>query len=140
METTVPMAKRVSPFLLAIIMITLALSLMSIYQGIHDYINDDATSGSFYLTMGVTTLAISTYLLFQTKKRVLKLGMEMPPLTTTLECQKCGFKNVRDFQRGDFVFKPLEEQCPKCNEKAMSIGSIFREVKEREKTRESRYS
>jgi len=140
METTVPVARRVSPFLLAIIMITLVLSLVSIYQGIDAYTQDKPENGSLFLTMGVTTLAISTYLLFQTKKRVLKLGMEMPPLTTTLECQKCGFKNVRDFQRGDYIFKQLEEQCPKCNEKAMSIGSIFREIKEKEKTKEPRYS
>jgi len=140
METTVPVAKRASPFLLAIIMITLVLSLMSIYQGIDAYTQDKPESGSLFLTMGVTTLAISTYLLFQTKKRVLKLTMEIPPLTTTLECEKCGFKNVRDFQRGDYVFKQLEEQCPKCNEKAMSIGSIFREIKEKEKAKEPRYS
>lgn len=135
MEATVPMARRISPFLVAIIMITLVLSLASIYQGINDYLNDDAASGSLFLTMGVTTLAVSTYLLFQTKKRVLKLSMEIQPLNTTVECQKCGFRNIRDFQRGDYIFKPIEDQCPKCNEKTMTIGSIFREVKEKEKAR-----
>jgi len=138
MEATAPVARRVSPLLLAIIMITLLLSLASIYYGIGAYSNGN--DGSFYLIMGLTTLAISTYLLFQTRRQVLKLSMGMPPLTTTLQCQKCGFKNVREFQRGDYVFKPLEEQCPKCNEKAMTIGSIFREAKEKEKAREAGYS
>jgi len=140
MGASVPVAKRVSPFLLAIIMVTLVLSLWAIYQGIDAYVQDKPESGSYFLIMGVTTLAISTYLLFQTRKHVLKLSVELPPLTTTLECQKCGFKNVRDFQRGDFVFKQLEDQCPKCNEKAMSIGSIFRVVKEKEKAKELRYT
>jgi len=135
MESTIPVARKISPFLLAIIMITFVLSLASIYYGIEAYTKNDP-SGSFYLTMGITTLALSTYLLFQTRKRILKLGMGMEPLTTTLECQKCGFKNIREFQRGDYIFKQLEDQCPKCNEKAMSIGSIFREVKEKEKARE----
>jgi len=143
MQATVPMARRMSPFLLAIILITLVLSLASIYNGIDAYTNStdvDDSAGSFYLTIGVTTLAVSTYLLLQTRRRIIKLGIALPPLNTTLECQKCGFKNVREFQRGDYVFKQMEDQCPKCNEKAMSIGSIFREVKEKEKARETGYS
>jgi len=71
---------------------------------------------------------------------MLKLSIAIQPINTTVECQKCGFKNVREFQRGDYVFKPTEDQCPKCNEKTMSIGSIFREVKEKEKAREAGYS
>jgi len=137
MEASVSMARRISPFFLAIIMITLVLSLASIYYGIDSYTKKDSASGNLYLTMGVTTLAISTYLWFQTRRRMLKLGVQMQPLNTTMECQKCGFKNVREFQRGDYVFKHTEDQCPKCNEKTMTIGSIFREVKEREKAKET---
>jgi len=139
MEASVSMTKRISPFLLAIIMITLVLSLASIYEGIDSYTKNDSANGSLFLTMGVTTLVISTYLWFQTRKRLLKLHMGMQPLNTTLECQKCGFKNVREFQRGDYVFKRAEDQCPKCNEKTMSIGAIFREVKEKERARELGY-
>ena len=133
MEATVSMTRRISPFLLAIIMITLVLSLASIYEGIEAYSKNDSASGSLYLTMGATTLIITAYLWLQTRRRMLRLSMGMQPINTTLECQKCGFKNVREFQRGDYVFKHMEEQCPKCNEKTMTIGSIFREVKEKEK-------
>jgi hypothetical protein len=135
MNTTVPMARRISPFLLAIIMITFVLSLASIYAGIQDFAVGNQTEGGYFLTIGFSTLAISTYLLFQTKRRILRLGIDIQPMNTTLLCKKCGFRNIRDFQRGDYVFKPLEEPCPKCNEKAVTIGSIFREVKE--KTRET---
>jgi len=140
MEAAVPMARRVSPLLLTVLMIILVLSLASIYEGINYYMENDSASGSLYLTVGVTFLAISTYILFQTRQRVLRLGAAMQPLNTTLECQKCGFKNIRDFQQGDYVFKRTEDQCPKCNEKTMSIGAIFREVKEKEKAKETAYS
>jgi len=140
MQAAASVTRRTSPFLLAIIMITLVLSLASIYEGIDAYTKNDSASGSLYLTMGVTTLAISTYLWLQTRRRMLRLSMEMQPLNTTVECQKCGFKNIREFQRGDFVFKQTEDQCPKCNEKTMTIGSIFREVKEKEKAKEAGYS
>lgn len=139
MEASVSMARRISPFLLAIIMITVVLSLAVIYYGIDAYTKENSTAtdrltGNYFLIMGVATLAISTYLLLQTRRRMLKLSMAIQPINTTLECQKCGFKNIREFQRGDYVFKQTEDQCPKCNEKTMAIGSIFREVKEKEKT------
>jgi ribosomal protein L40E len=55
----------------------------------------------------------------------------LPPITTTIECRKCGFKSVREFQRGDYIFKEVEP-CQKCNEK-MLITAIYREVKEKPK-------
>jgi len=140
MEAAASMTRRISPFLLAILMIAFVLSLASIYAGFEAYIRNNSSEGSLYLTMGMTTLIISTYLWLQTRKHMLRFGMGMEPLNTTVECLKCGFKNVRDFQRGDYIFKHTEDQCPKCNEKTMTIGSIFREVKEKEKAREAGYS
>jgi hypothetical protein len=52
---------------------------------------------------------------------------------TTIECRKCGTKNTREFQRGDYVFKETEP-CQKCNDK-MLITAIYKEVKEKEKER-----
>jgi len=136
MNRSVPVTSKVSPFLLAIIMITLLLSLISIYQGINEYLVGDSSTGSFYMSIGAVTLALSAYMLLQTRKRMLRLmSMEMQPLSTTLQCQKCGFKNVREFQRGDFVFKQTDQACPKDNEK-MTISAIYREVKEKEKSKE----
>jgi LPXTG-motif cell wall-anchored protein len=140
MNTSVPTARRVSPFLLAILLITLLLSLVSIGFGTLDYLNGGALAGEqtdiLFMALGLAILALATYMLFQTRKRISKLGLEMQPLITTLLCQKCGFRNIRDFQRGDYVFKQTENPCPKCSEKAVVIGSIYREVKEKEKARE----
>jgi hypothetical protein len=52
---------------------------------------------------------------------------------TTIECRKCGSKSVREFQRGDYVFKELEP-CQKCPDDKMLITAIYKEVKEKEKT------
>ena len=137
MNRTVPVTRRVSPFLLAIILITLFLSMFSIYLGVNEYASDQNT-GTFYIGMGAVTLALSAYMLIQTRKRMLKLAsVEMQPMSTTLICQKCGLRNVRDFQRGDFVFKQTDQACPKDNEK-MLISAIFREVKEKEKAKQDR--
>jgi hypothetical protein len=56
-----------------------------------------------------------------------------PKVTTTVECRKCGVKSVRDFQRGDYVYKELEA-CQKCPDDKMIITAIYKEVKEKEKT------
>ena len=134
MSESVSQEKKISPIFLAIVFVVLALSFIAIYQGIVSYLNGDFYSGNLFITMGVTTIALLTYMVLQTRRRVLRLttGMPMQPITTTMQCSKCGFKNVRDFQRGDYIFKETEQQCPKCNEK-MSIAAIYREVKEKRK-------
>jgi ssDNA-binding Zn-finger/Zn-ribbon topoisomerase 1 len=124
--------KKISPILLAILLVALLLSVASIFQGVDMmFRTQNFDEGSFYLTLGATTLALSTYVLFQTRKRIWKLALKTQPITTTILCEKCGLKNVRDFQRGDYIFKEVEP-CPKCNEN-MVITSIYRVVNEKSK-------
>jgi len=127
-ETEAP--RRISSLFLAIIVITLALSVVAIFWGVEAYNSGDTGTGNSSMLIGVSGLALSAYMLFQTRRRTLQLSIKMQPVTTTLSCQKCGFKNLRDFQRGDFIFKEAEE-CPKCKEK-MQISSIYREAEEKE--------
>ena len=123
--------KKLSPILLGILLVVFLLSVFSIFLGVDAYLSGDAESGSTYMILGATTLALSSYVLFQTRKRILKSALKTQPVTTTILCEKCGLKNVRDFKRGDYIFKDVE-QCPKCTEK-MVISSIYREVKEKRK-------
>ena len=125
--------KKISPLLLVVVVITLVLALAFIYMGFTEFISNQVDNGSLNLTLGLAILAISTYMLFQTKRRPMKRGPEIQPLNTTVLCQKCGYKNIREFQRGDYILKQLDQPCPKCNEKGLSIGAIFREVKEKTK-------
>jgi len=127
-ETESP--RRISSLFIAIIVIVLALSTVAIFQGAEAYRIGETGTGHSFMLIGVSGLALSAYMLFQTRRRALQLTIKLPSVTTTLLCQKCGFKNLREFQRGDYIFKEAEE-CPKCKEK-MQIASIYREAEEKE--------
>jgi len=131
MSETAPSTRKFSFFFLAIVFITLALSIAAFFQAFDAYDVGQVESGHFFVLIGVSGLALSTYMVFQTRRRALRLTFKPPRIATTILCQKCGFKNIRDFERGDFIFKETEE-CPKCKEKT-KITSIFREVKEKKK-------
>jgi len=119
-------AKRMSLVSVAIILIALALSLIAFNQAIYAYmIEKDVNQGTYLLMMGVLGLSLSAYLLFQTRSRGPRFVFEPQRVSATTSCEKCGFKNVRDFQRGDYIFKGAEA-CPKCGD-GMMITSIYRE-------------
>jgi hypothetical protein len=130
-EQTNP-AARISSIVLLIILLTLAFSFTALVLALNIYATDEITAG-WLILIGFVGVGISTYWLLQLRRRVTKLKIELPPITTTIECRKCGFKKVREFQRGDYIFKE-GDQCQKCNEK-MLITAIYREVKETEKER-----
>ena len=131
-EKAEPPTRNISTFLLAMILMILVLAVAALYVGVQTYGNNpkDATAISLMM-IGFIGLALTAYMMLQTKRKPLRATFEIPQVVTTILCQKCGFKNVRDFQRGDYIFKEAEP-CPKCNEKMM-IASIYREVKEKER-------
>lgn len=123
---------RISSFVIMVVFVTLALSLAALIFAVSLFQDPNSLESAWtLLLLGFLGAAISTYVLFQTRRRLSQLKIVVPPVTTTIECRKCGFKNVREFQRGDYVFKELEP-CQKCDEK-MLITSIYREVKEKDK-------
>jgi len=129
---------RISSFVILIVFITLALSLVALIFAavlVGGYFNvaKDVTDGALLLALGILGIAISTYVLVETRRRLSKLKIVVPPVMTTVECRKCGVKNVREFQRGDYIFKETDP-CQKCNDK-MLITAIYKEVKEKEKER-----
>jgi hypothetical protein len=123
--------KGISPFFLILIFIVLALSILSLFLGMIAFIKEDMVNGSYYILIGFGTLLLSAYILFQIKRTLPQFTFEPERVATIILCNKCGFKSLRDFQRGDYILKEAEP-CPKCNEK-MIIASIYREVKEKEK-------
>ena len=123
---------RISPSALMTLFVVLVLSLAALVYGI-SILDQYPDIGYIVLLFGFLGAAIATYTLVQIRRRLSKLKIVIPPVTTTIECKKCSFKNVREFQRGDYIFKELEP-CQKCNDK-MLITAIYREVKEKEKDR-----
>ena len=132
-KATSSQATKISSLVLVVIFITLALSLTALYLAVNAYFMGDEMVSGYLLLIVALGVALSTYMLFQTRRRILRLRIKIPPVTTLIECRKCGFKSIREFQRGDYVFKEVEP-CQKCNEK-MIITAIYREVKEKEKER-----
>ena len=130
-QATAPTA-RISTFLLLVVFLTLALSFVALIFGA-TVVEQNTEASWVLLLLGFLGVALSTYVLFQTRRRLSKLKIVIPPVVTTIECKKCGFKNVREFQRGDYIFKE-GEPCQKCNDK-MLITAIYREVKDKEKSR-----
>jgi hypothetical protein len=121
---------KISSFVLLVIFITLALSLTALILAISAFSNNEIAT-YYLLLIGFLGVALSTYVLFQTRKRIKRLSIKIPSVTTTIECRKCGFKSIRDFQRGDYIFKEVDP-CQKCNEN-MLITAIYKEVEEKKK-------
>jgi len=121
---------KISSFVLLVIFITLALSLTALILAVNAFSYNEIAS-YYLLLIGFLGAALSTYVLLQTRKRMKRLSIKTPSVTTTIECRKCGFKSIREFERGDYIFKDVDP-CQKCNEN-MLITAIFREVEEKKK-------
>ena len=121
---------RISSFVLLVVFITLGLSLVALILSV-TIIGENSEASWLLLALGLVGVAISTYVLVETRRRMSKLKIVAPPVMTTIECKKCGVKKTREFQRGDYIFKETEP-CQKCNDK-MLITAIYREVKEKPK-------
>jgi len=114
-----------------IVLMVLALSIVALILAVSTFAENQPLATSL-LIIGFIAMAIAAYTLFQSRRRAVSMKIVAPQVMTTIECRKCGFKSVREFQRGDFVFKDLEK-CQKCDDKMM-ITAIYKEIKEKEKT------
>ena len=133
MQKTPPsQTTKMRSYVWIIIIVALAVSLVFLTSAIYLYEQNMEWAG-YLLLGGVLLLVMSTYVLFQARSRAFHKKIEAPPIMTTIECKKCGTKNTREFQRGDYIFKE-GEQCQKCNDKTL-ITAIYREVKEKDKER-----
>jgi len=123
---------RISTYLMMIVLIVLALSVVALVLSVQVFSEGNQIVAGYLLVIGFIAMGLSVYVLLQSRRHVTSMKIEAPKVMTTVECKKCGFKSVREYQRGDFVFKELEA-CQKCEDK-MLITAIYKEVKEKEKT------
>jgi hypothetical protein len=123
---------RISTYLMIIVLLVLALSVVALILSANAFIAGNEMVSVYLLVVGFIAMGLSFYVIFQSRKRATSMKIDAPKVMTTIECKKCDFKSVREFQRGDFVFKDLDA-CQKCSDK-MIITAIYKEVKEKEKT------
>ena len=128
-----PATNRISSFAFMIMVAVMVLSIVAFGLAAWAYLEDNVLYAIFLATTGVISLTLSTYMLLQSRRTAITMKLAPPKVTTTVECRKCGVKSVRDFQRGDYVYKELEA-CQKCSDDKMIITAIYKEVKEKEKT------
>ena len=130
MTDNIKPVRKISPFLLVIILIAFILSLSALFIAVQSIIEQTDILNSYsFLAIGFFGLALSVYMLLQTRGKPMHVTLELPRVITTLECPKCDFKNIRDFQKEDYIFKKTVP-CQKCNE-TMRITAIYREAKKK---------
>lgn len=94
-------------------------------------VDGNPSEGNYFIIIGIIGIAVSAYMLLRTKRGLPKKIQVPQRVSTTIQCEKCGFKKIRNFERGDYIYKEAET-CPKCNEKMM-IASIYRELRKENK-------
>ena len=126
--------KKISTYLTMIVLIVMALAVTALFIAAETYFVGDQLAAGVLAGIGLLALVLSVFLLYQSKMQSAQVKIEVPKVMTTIGCVKtCDQKNVREFQRGDYVYKELDSSCQKCGGKQMITG-IFKEVKEKEKT------
>ena len=125
--------KKISNYVTMIVLIVMALSLVSLALAAYAFSIGESLAGGVYVIIGLVALTMSMFTLYQSRRQAAELKIEIPKVMTTVECTKCNTKTVREFQRGDYVYKELDA-CPKCPDTKQIITAVYKEVKEKEKT------
>jgi predicted lysophospholipase L1 biosynthesis ABC-type transport system permease subunit len=104
--------KKISTYLTMIVLIVVALSIISLILAANAYFIGQTLAAGFLAIIGLVALTMSVFTLYQSRRQVAQMKIEIPKVMTTVECKKCNTKTVREFQRGDYVYKELDA-CPK---------------------------
>jgi hypothetical protein len=133
-------SKRISTYLTIIVLIVAGLAVIAIVIAAGVYASDpnDSTNvltSGFFALIGIVALTMSLFTLYQSRRQTAEMKIDIPKVMTTIQCtnKNCDTKSVREFQRGDYVFKELDASCQKCSGRQM-ITAVYKEVKEKEKT------
>jgi hypothetical protein len=85
--------------------------------------SDPVWSFGYYI-LGLILMSVG--LTMVTSRGATKEKKPPPPTVTEIRCDdpECTFKEIRDFQKGDYILKPMETQCPKC-QSTMTIHGVY---------------
>lgn len=88
----------------------------------------DTNQANFSLIIGFITLILSFSVITRLRRGLSLSKKSEKKVVTRIECMKCGLKEIRKFNKGDYVLK-LIENCNKCAEPKL-ITAIYAEEKE----------
>jgi len=144
-EQTSASTKKISNYIAMIVAVVMALAVIALILAASLYYSGTTATGStrngdyaaagILAIIGAIALSMSSFTLFQSRRQVAEMKIEIPKVMTTIGCTNpgCVSKTIREFQRGDFVYKELDKPCEKCGGKQM-VTAVYKEVKEKEKT------
>jgi len=101
-----------------------------LYSGYNSYLA--GRSDAYYqMLIGIISMASTVYVVVQYRARSTKYKVKEIKVFSKLESEECGYSTVRNFLKGDYVFK-IVEKCPKCDT-PMTITRIYPEAKDDKK-------
>ena len=106
----------------------LSLSAYYIYQALGAYSEGSVDRALFFAIIGFTGIGVTMYMMSILMKRAAK--HVIPPVMSTVECLRCGFKSIRKFAIGDYVYK-TEGNCQKCNVPMLITAIYAEEIKKK---------
>ncbi|MBE0527126.1 hypothetical protein E4H12_13775 [Candidatus Thorarchaeota archaeon] len=83
--------------------------------------NDPSVMSYVYSFLGLLVMSMGFALLTAGRPKEEKTP---PPTVTEIRCNDCDFKEIRDFKKGDYILKAVEEACPKC-QTGMTIEGVY---------------
>ena len=84
--------------------------------------NDTSVMFYVYSILGIIVMSMGFALLTAGRPKEEKLP---PPTVTEIRCNDCDFKEIRDFKKGDYILKAVEDACPKCQTTGMTIEGVY---------------
>lgn len=127
-------SKRTSyPMLFVMIGIALAMLVLAIHQLYVAYsysASGQPEQASYPTFVGLIGVLAASYMLFQLRRRRMWTPTAELNVKSTAECGRCGFRDVKKFREGDYVFKP-SDPCPKCSTTMMVTSIYYEEQKKR---------
>ena len=144
-DQTSASTKKISTYITMIVVIVMALAVVALILAGSIYYNGTTTTGKtqsgdyaaagILAIIGLIALTMSSFTLLQSRRQAADMKIDIPKVMTTIGCTNtgCATKTVREFQRGDFVYKEIDKPCEKCGGKQM-VTAVYKEVKEKEKT------
>jgi len=105
--------------------IILAWAVWAMYNAVNFQQQGNTESFYFYAAASSIAIVLAVSSIMQMRRRILLLQSLAIKVLSIILCANCGFKVVRAFTQGDFVYKEVGN-CQQCNG-TMRIDSIYAE-------------
>jgi hypothetical protein len=103
--------------------IILAWAVWALYNAFNFQQQGNTASFYFYAVASSVAIVLAVSSIMQMRRRILLLQSLAIKVLSVILCANCGFKVVRTFAEGDFIYKEVGK-CQQCNG-TMRVDSIY---------------